>query len=487
MGNSIKVNENELQWGCNKAKSIKIHEHFGKVYAVWCGKMYNDDNSILIASASQDGKLQISKLSITLTAGNKIKKTKSKLIAAIPLRTNWVMTTNVSPSLNFIASGGLDNEISIYSINPNLTNQWIRDPLYILQKHTGYISDIQFINDKYILSSSGDGTLLLWDIQLTIVIDTLKVPNNVDITSIDYIYLHERHIIVYCTIDSGVQNKIFVEDITEILNKYEHNETNINNDDIKTENNDNILSEYLWNMDNIKYMVEPQTFGSVFNTDVNNVKFSPNGMFIAACSDDGTYAIYYRIVHYDHWWNIKKIEWVLLCQRNFSHLLYGKNEKNIDEEKQINNENRNENESFCGMAITFPDNHTVMISTDTGSDVFVSQIKEQKHNTKLADAIKFGVKYIISKLPFMKWIGLANDIACIILLYFNEFDTFDYHIKPKGDSQDRISCLASCKWGINEQNSIVITGCWDKKVEALISIKQYVGNEKRRSFLTHFR
>eukprot|EP00483_Globobulimina_turgida_P012930 UN12954 len=125
-----------------------------------------------------------------------------------------------------------------------------------------------------------------------------------------------------------------------------------------------------------------------------------------------------------------------------------------------------------------------MITTDSGSNIFVSQIKEQKYDKKLADAPRFGARYIIQNLPSMNWIGLVNDIVCIILLYLNEFDTFDYHIKPKGNSDARISSLASCKWGMNEENSIVITGSWDKKVEALISMKETVNNEKRKSFLT---
>ena len=71
--------------------------HFGKIYALHWGP---DSNAIV--TASQDGKLII----WSSHSGNKQ--------LAITLNSAWVMTCAFSPTYEFIASGGLDNTVSIF-------------------------------------------------------------------------------------------------------------------------------------------------------------------------------------------------------------------------------------------------------------------------------------------------------------------------------------------------------------------------------------
>lgn len=121
-----------------------LRGHLAKIYA-----MHWANDSQHLVSASQDGKLIVWNAYTT----NKLH--------AIPLRSAWVMTTAYAPSGNFVACGGLDNICSIY----NLTS---RDgpvrPARELSAHVGYLSCCRFLDDRRIITSSGDMTCLLWDI-----------------------------------------------------------------------------------------------------------------------------------------------------------------------------------------------------------------------------------------------------------------------------------------------------------------------------------
>ncbi|KJZ76258.1 Guanine nucleotide-binding protein subunit beta [Hirsutella minnesotensis 3608] len=128
-----------------KAKRT-LKGHLAKIYAMH----WSTDRRHLV-SASQDGKLIIWDAYTT----NKVH--------AIPLRSSWVMTCAYAPSGNFVACGGLDNICSIYNLNQQ------RDgPTRVareLSGHAGYLSCCRFINDRAILTSSGDMTCMKWDIE----------------------------------------------------------------------------------------------------------------------------------------------------------------------------------------------------------------------------------------------------------------------------------------------------------------------------------
>jgi guanine nucleotide-binding protein G(I)/G(S)/G(T) subunit beta-1 len=124
-----------------------LRGHFGKIYAMhWCS------DSQHLVSASQDGKL------IIWNAYNANK------VRAIPLRSTWVMTCAYSPSGNLVACGGLDNTCSIYNLATAAEGGTMRMSRE-LQGHTGYLSCCRFVNDRQIVTSSGDMTCALWDIE----------------------------------------------------------------------------------------------------------------------------------------------------------------------------------------------------------------------------------------------------------------------------------------------------------------------------------
>eukprot|EP00003_Mantamonas_plastica_P021960 TRINITY_DN363_c0_g1_i2.p1 TRINITY_DN363_c0_g1~~TRINITY_DN363_c0_g1_i2.p1 ORF type:complete len:394 (+),score=91.14 TRINITY_DN363_c0_g1_i2:643-1824(+) len=122
-----------------------LRGHFAKIYSLhWAHE------STQLVSASQDGKLIVWDAMTT----NKI--------AAIPLRSTWVMTCAYSPSKDFVACGGLDNICTIYALRTSDTPIRAKREL---AAHIGYLSCCRFINDNSIITSSGDTTCALWDIE----------------------------------------------------------------------------------------------------------------------------------------------------------------------------------------------------------------------------------------------------------------------------------------------------------------------------------
>jgi guanine nucleotide-binding protein G(I)/G(S)/G(T) subunit beta-1 len=120
--------------------------HFGKVYAMhWSG------DSQHLVSASQDGKLIV---------WNAMQTMKTQ---AIPLRSSWVMTCAFEQTKgNLVACGGLDNLCSIYQLNQAQIVRSHRE----LAAHDGYLSCCRFVSENQILTSSGDSTCILWDVEL---------------------------------------------------------------------------------------------------------------------------------------------------------------------------------------------------------------------------------------------------------------------------------------------------------------------------------
>jgi len=117
--------------------------HLAKIYSMhWSG------DQVHLVSASQDGRLLVWDALTT----NKTH--------AIPLRSSWVMTCAYANSGNFVASGGLDNVCSVY----NLQNDDGK-PCRELNSHGAFISCCRFLDDGHILTSSGDHTCILWDLE----------------------------------------------------------------------------------------------------------------------------------------------------------------------------------------------------------------------------------------------------------------------------------------------------------------------------------
>ena len=131
-----------------------LRGHFGKIYA-----MHWASDTRHLVSASQDGKLIIWNAFTT----NKIH--------AIPLKSSWVMTCAYSFKGELVACGGLDNICSVYKIPSNTDGAAASGaqakPKAELAQHEGYLSCCRFVNgdDKEIITSSGDSTCILWDLE----------------------------------------------------------------------------------------------------------------------------------------------------------------------------------------------------------------------------------------------------------------------------------------------------------------------------------
>lgn len=72
------------------------------------------------------------------------------------------MTCAYAPSGCFVACGGLDNICSIYSLKTREGNVRVSREL---PGHTGYLSCCRFLDDNQIVTSSGDMSCALWDIE----------------------------------------------------------------------------------------------------------------------------------------------------------------------------------------------------------------------------------------------------------------------------------------------------------------------------------
>jgi len=84
-----------------------------------------------------------------------------------------VMTCAYSPSGQYVACGGLDNLCSVYKLPSSGANK--SEPstkTYAeLAQHEGYLSCCRFVRDSEIITSSGDSTCILWDVET-------KTPTN---------------------------------------------------------------------------------------------------------------------------------------------------------------------------------------------------------------------------------------------------------------------------------------------------------------------
>jgi len=197
--------------------------HLAKIYA-----MHWSSNPVLLVSASQDGKLLVWDALTT----NKTH--------AIPLRSSWVMTCAYSDSNNFVACGGLDNICSLYNL------QTKEDPpikvCRELNFHTGYLFCCRFIDDKQIVTSSGDTTCILWDNENEEKIKSFEEHDG-DVMSLSL---------------SPSDKNIFVSGACDGYAK-------------------------IWDINSGKCV---QTF-KAHEADINAVQFLPNGYGFATGSDDG--------------------------------------------------------------------------------------------------------------------------------------------------------------------------------------------------------
>jgi guanine nucleotide-binding protein G(I)/G(S)/G(T) subunit beta-1 len=126
-----------------------LRGHYNKILSVaW------SSNSTNLVSASQDGKLIIWNGMTTNKLG------------AITLNSAWVMTCAYSPSGRFVASGGLDNLVTVHKVE-GLTREVAsrRRMRAELAHHECFVASTKFISDDEVLTASGDSTCMLWDVE----------------------------------------------------------------------------------------------------------------------------------------------------------------------------------------------------------------------------------------------------------------------------------------------------------------------------------
>ncbi|KAI9317677.1 WD40-repeat-containing domain protein [Dichotomocladium elegans] len=129
--------------------------HLAKVYALcWA------ENIPQLVTASQDGKLLV------------WEAYKGHKVGSITLQSSWVMTCSQSLSGNLAASGGLDNACSIHSLKDK--DDISSTPIRILLGHTGFISGCRFLDEHRIVTSSGDTSCMLWDINTGVKVTEYK-------------------------------------------------------------------------------------------------------------------------------------------------------------------------------------------------------------------------------------------------------------------------------------------------------------------------
>jgi len=225
-----------------------------------------------LVSASQDGKLIVWDSQTT----NKLH--------AIPLRSSWVMTCGYSPSGNLVSCGGLDNICSVYSLKTTNLDGPIR-PSRELSAHTGFVSCIRFVDDRQILSSSGDGSIRLWDVEVGSSIAEF-IDHSADVMSVS-INQADKNIFVSGAVDATA--KVWDVRSKKCTQTFEGHEADINTvhffpsgTAFGTGSDDNTCRLFDLRADR---ELQVYTHESVIS-GVTSISFSKSGRFLFAGYDD---------------------------------------------------------------------------------------------------------------------------------------------------------------------------------------------------------
>ncbi|XP_051512682.1 guanine nucleotide-binding protein subunit beta-5b-like [Myxocyprinus asiaticus] len=189
-----------------------------------------------IVSSSQDGKV------IVWDAFTTNKE------HAVTMPCTWVMACAYAPSGCAVACGGLDNKCSVYPLSLD-KNENLAAKKKSVAMHTNYLSSCSFTNsDMQILTSSGDGTCALWDVESGQLLQSFH-GHSADVLSLDLAPSETGNTFV----SGGCDKKANVWDMRSGQNV--------------------------------------QSF-ETHDSDINSVKYYPSGDAFASGSDDSTCRLY---------------------------------------------------------------------------------------------------------------------------------------------------------------------------------------------------
>merc|ERR1719203_547447 len=149
--NSGSSNNNfSFQHKCKLFEYRKLSGHGNKVYcADWSPASGSND----LVSVGRDGKI------IFWNWDTGMKR------LAYSLDTEFIMTVKYSPNGRHVACGGLDDTLSIFPSNMDETGLCKDVEPVIFRAHTGYISSLAYIDNDRILTASGDATIREWNVE----------------------------------------------------------------------------------------------------------------------------------------------------------------------------------------------------------------------------------------------------------------------------------------------------------------------------------
>lgn len=131
-------------------------------------------------TGSLDGKLII----WDTWTGNKVQ--------IIPLRSSWVMSVAFAESGNFVACGGMDNMCTVYDLN-NRDSTGVAKIVRELLGYEGFLSSCRFLDDKTLVTGSGDMKLCMWDLEAGIKKQEFNAHGG-DVVSISLAPDHQSYI-----------------------------------------------------------------------------------------------------------------------------------------------------------------------------------------------------------------------------------------------------------------------------------------------------
>mmetsp|Transcript_70364 Transcript_70364/g.63156 ORF Transcript_70364/g.63156 Transcript_70364/m.63156 type:complete len:525 (-) Transcript_70364:756-2330(-) len=385
--------------------------HGNKVY----GCDWNPHNDNRLVSVGRDGKL------LFWYADTGYKR------LAYPLETEFIMTLKYSPDGRHVACGGLDDVLSIFEVKSETGIIDCEPKIY--KAHTGYISCLQYIDNNTILTSSGDKTIREWDLSK-------------DVQTPSYTYCVHREDVMSMDLNPKNPNLLLtgsVDSTTKIIDLRIKPQQEDENKSDYTPNNGNISTSYNNNVTHSFYMGYDDLSKRNRTTDVNVVKWFPNGdAFVAGC-DDGTVRLFdYR------------------SGRVLSEYSYHR-QTNDDINGYKNGRNSNDNTSLVKTSTNTPDGtdhehknnddevdhkaHEPLKASDDDPDYFEDELE----GTDGVAALDF------SKSGAFMFVSYNNDQHEVLV-----WNILENRVVQKLKHQQHVPCLK-----VSPDGKTLVTACWN--------------------------